>query len=164
MKCRVRASCRMLPTRASWTAPRGASTPYTGPNCCPRDLPTRRDAPQGPPAPHAAVLRDSALSLQLPAAAAGALAGGHAQPPDPQRRLLRPGAQRLPAQRHVHLPALLRRLQRLRAAAGAGGGLPPQPQPAPGPGAPRRPAGPRAQAVLRARALPALPALPERAP
>ena len=51
----------------------------------------------------------------------GALAGGHAQPPDPRRRLFGPGGQRLSAQRHVHLPALLRRLPRLRAAARAGG-------------------------------------------
>ena len=68
-----------------------------------------------------AVLCHGALPVQLPAGPAGALAGGHAQPPDPRRRLFGPGGQRLPAQRHVHLPALLRRLPRLRAAARAGG-------------------------------------------
>ena len=80
----------------------------------------QRDAPQGPSAPDPAVLCDGALPLQLPAGQAGALAGGHAQPPDPRRRLFGPGGQRLSAQRHVHLPPLLRRLPRLRAAARAG--------------------------------------------
>ena len=80
----------------------------------------QRDTPQGPPAIRlVAVLRDGALPVQLPAGNAGALAGGHAQPPDPQRCLFRPGDQRLPSQRHVHLPAVLRRLPRLRAVARA---------------------------------------------
>ena len=85
------------------------------------EKPLPRDASQRASALVAAVLCDGALPVQLPAATAGALAGGHAQPPDPRRRLLGPGGQRLPAQRHVHLPAVLRRLPRLRAAARAGG-------------------------------------------
>ncbi len=124
----------------------------------------QRDAPQGSPATDSAVLRDGALPVQLPAGQAGALAGGHAQPPDPQRRLLRPGDQRLPAQRHVHLPAVLRRLPCLRAFARAERAVQARPQPAPRLGPPRGPAGPRAQAVLRAGALPPVPALPDRPP
>ena len=42
-----------------------------------------------------------------------------------------PGRQRLPAQRHVHLPPVLRRLPRLRAAARAGRDLQADAQPAP---------------------------------
>jgi leucyl/phenylalanyl-tRNA--protein transferase len=80
----------------------------------------RRDAPQGTTAFVVAVLCDGALSVQLPAGQAGALAGGDAQSPDQCRRLFGPGGQRLSPQWHVHLPALLRRLSRLRAAARAG--------------------------------------------
>jgi hypothetical protein len=111
--CRTVATARQSRSRA------GSSSPYTGielltPNARPtvthlKDL----------PAADAAVLCNGALPLQLPAGQAGPLAGGHAQPPDPQRRLLGPRDQRLPAQRHVHLPPLLRRLPRLRAAARA---------------------------------------------
>ena len=87
----------------------------------PPRTPRRDDTPEGTSARLAAVLRDRAVPVQLPPGPHGALAGRHAQPPDPRRRLFGPGRQRLPAQRHVHLPALLRRLPRLPAAARAGG-------------------------------------------
>ncbi len=50
------------------------------------------------------------LPVQLPAGPAGPVPGRHAQPPDPERRVFRPGGARIPPQRHVHLPPLLRRL------------------------------------------------------
>ncbi len=105
-----------------------------------RHRPRPRDAPQGIAAAFVAVLCNGALPLQLPARPAGALAGGHAQPPDPRRRLFGPGRQRLPPQRHVHLPPLLRRLPRLRAAARAGGRVQAHAQPAPRRARPRPPA------------------------
>ena len=71
----------------------------------------------------AAVLRDGAVSLQLPARPRGALAGRHAQPPDRHPGLQRAGPAGLPPQRRLHLPPLLRPLPRLRAGAHAGGGI-----------------------------------------
>ena len=85
--------------------------------------PRRRDPPEGSALRVAAVLCDGALPVQLPARAHGALAGGHAGAPDPRRGVFGAGVHRLPAQRRLHLPALLRPLPRLRADARAGGRL-----------------------------------------
>ena len=79
-----------------------------------------RVSTQRPAACGTAVLRDCALPVQLPARPHGALAGGDAQPPDRHRALRRAGQGRLPPQRHLHLPAVLRRLPRLRAGAHPG--------------------------------------------
>jgi hypothetical protein len=157
---------QVLPAAAAdWTYdPSACGATWIGPGGCrnpgrPTPPGNARDAPQGAAALVAAVLCHGALPVQLPARAAGALAGGHAQPPDPRRRLFGPGGQRLPAQRHVHLPALLRRLPRLRAAARAGGHFEPTRSQRRAPGS-TPPEGACAAPVLRARALPALPALP----
>src|SRR5262245_65806875 len=105
-----------------------------------RRKPPPRDAPERAPAVVAAVLCDGALPVQLSAGAAGALAGGHAEPLDPRRRLLGAGGQRVPAQRHVHLSALLRQLPRLRAAARAGAAVRAVAQPTSGVEGARQPA------------------------
>src|SRR4051794_20592242 len=120
------------------------------------------DTPERASARVAAVLRHGALSVQLSGRPHGAIAGRDAEPPHPRRRVLGPRRERLPAQRHVHVPAVLRWLPRLLAAARPGRDVPADPKPAPGPARPRQPAGARAAAVLRPRALPALPALPGR--
>ena len=67
-----------------------------------------------------AVLRDGALSVQLPAGPHGALAGRNAEPSDRYRVYSELVAAGLPPQRRVHLPAVLRPLPRLRPGARAG--------------------------------------------
>ena len=72
------------------------------------------DQAQRPAARGAAVLRDRAVSVQLPAGPGRALAGRDAQPPDRHAGLRRTGPAGLPAQRGLHLPSVLRPLPGLR--------------------------------------------------
>src|SRR5215831_3880551 len=139
----------------SWaSAPRRAAPAPRLPRTAARDPSERASARV------AAVLCDGALPVQLSRRADGALAGRDAEPPDPRRRVFGTGRERLSSQRHVHLPAVLRRLPRLPPAARPGRDVRADAKPAARAARARQPAGTRAAAVLRSRALPALPALP----
>src|SRR5690606_29898980 len=122
------------------------------------------DAPQGTAVRGAPVLRDCTLPLQLSARAPGALPGRHAEPPDQRRRLQRAREGRLPAQRHLHVPAALRRMPRLRAGARAGGRFPANPQPAARSEGASRTADAGRAARFLSRALRPVPALPVESP
>ena len=106
------------------TARRLALDAAAGP---PRGTAGMHEQAQRPSAGVAAVLRDGAVSVQLPAGPRGALAGRDAQPPDRYAGLQRARAPGLSPQRRVHVPAVLRPLPRLRAGAGAVAGVQAQP-------------------------------------
>src|SRR5207302_1781993 len=86
--------------------------------------------------------------------------GGDAEPPDHHRVVRRAGQGRLPPQRHLHLPAALRRLPRLRAGAHPGPRVRRPPLAAPRLEAARRADCASAAAQVPPRALRAVPALP----
>src|SRR6266568_292833 len=111
-----------------------------------------------------AVLRDGALSVQLSARQDGALAGRDAKPLDRHRAVRGPGAARLSPQRHLHLPALLRPLPRLRPGARPRRAVSRLAQPAPRLGDARGAAARGDRPALSRRALLALPALPGEPP
>ena len=80
-----------------------------------------REQAQRPAADLAPVLRDRAVSLQLPGRSRRALPGRHPQPPHRYPRLQRARSARIPAERGLHLPAVLRPLPGLRPGTGARG-------------------------------------------
>ena len=138
------------------TSSRVCHTPERRFESCQRDSPQRAAAFT---AFRAAILCNSALSLQLSGGPRRALASRHAQPSDQLRRLHRTRQGGLPALGRVHLPALLRRLPRVRAGARAGRPVRAEPHPAQGLETARRPRRDGRAAALRRRTLRALYAL-----